>query len=150
MERNRSVSGYPMAGTGALKRLIVSPVGKALSRKAAKHGVPPMRKAAEGLARLLLSQIGISQESDNSLWDCSGVPSDMQNRAGKRKGHGARTVLGIVKSGKGVLKAASGPRAHVHSKLCSGLSEGREQVLALLASSVCGGKARSWDRAVKS
>lgn len=58
-------------------------------------------------------------------------------------------ALGIVKSGKGVLKAASGPRAHLHSKLCSGLSEGREQVLALHASSVCGGKARSWDRVVR-
>lgn len=43
-----------MAATGVLKRLIVSAVGKAWTIKAAKPRVPHTRKAADGLAQLLL------------------------------------------------------------------------------------------------
>lgn len=62
---------------------------------------------------------------------------------------GPRRYLGIVKCGKGVLKAASGPGGHPCSKLCSGLSEVREWVPAFRMSSVFGGQARRQDRTVR-
>lgn len=55
LEMSLSVSGYPMAVTGVLKRFIVSAVGKPSPIKAAKPRVHHMRKASNGLAQLLLS-----------------------------------------------------------------------------------------------
>ena len=113
-----------MAVTGVLKRLIVSPVGKALSIKAAKCEVHQMSKAAEGLAQLLLSartSAAVKNQNQPGVqkwpWGYSGITSDTQNWAGKRKGHGARTVLAIVKFGKGALKATSGPGGPLCSEL---------------------------------
>lgn len=70
-----------MAVTGVLKRLIVSTVGKASSINVAKPRVHHTRKAADGLAQLLLSAslsllVRIRQESETALWKCSGIASD--------------------------------------------------------------------------
>lgn len=81
MERSHSVSGYPKAMTGVLKRLIVSTAGKASSINVAKPRVHHTREAADGLAQRLLSAslsflVGTRQESGAALWKCSGVASD--------------------------------------------------------------------------
>lgn len=61
------------------------------------------------------------------------LPLTHRTEPGREKATGPRWYLGIVKCGKGVLKATSGPGGHPCSKLCSGLSEVREWVPALRA-----------------
>lgn len=98
LERSHSVSGYPMAVTGVLKRLIVSTVGKVWSIKAAKPRVHPHEEGSlmaelSGVSQQDLSRlIRISQESENKpletlrhgLWarkwngQCQGMTKDMK------------------------------------------------------------------------
>lgn len=76
LERSRSVSGYPTAVTGVLKRLIVSTVGKASSIKVAK---PRVHHTSRRLMALLSSSTrqGLSLAAWGNLPGLRKRPSEM-------------------------------------------------------------------------